>query len=131
MNKIIIDRSKWLRGGSGVLSNIDGKMCCLGFALNQLCSISQDIMFNHGCPEDLTTSIKEGILENEPASFLLNELPLDTETIRGERTMLLDSWECSRLMSINDDLGLEDSEREKQISAIFKKYDTEVEFTNE
>lgn len=51
--KLIIDRSKWLRGtGDGTLLDHEGKMCCLGF-FARACGYNDDQIVAHADPTQM------------------------------------------------------------------------------
>lgn len=60
MKKFTVRRSKWLRGeDAGSLLNDAGKMCCLGFAVNQICRVPKKKLLNYCTPSSVLGSEKE------------------------------------------------------------------------
>ena len=63
MKELVIDRKKWVRGGSGgkygdsELLNDLGRMCCLGFYCKSFYEFSDDAMLNVGMPVDLNSDL--------------------------------------------------------------------------
>jgi hypothetical protein len=120
MEKLVIDRSRWLRGmGFGTLlasaefkkshSNVDikvGDMCCLGFYCKQ-----------RGIPEvDL---LDRGMPRSLESSELTNSLP---------SWLLQKGFTSSRLAEANDIQRYTASEREAEIKWLFAQEGVEVEF---
>ncbi len=60
LTKLIIDRTKWLRGGveTSLYETLDKAKCCLGF-LGQACGIPLSEMKDNGIPADIHRSIKK------------------------------------------------------------------------
>lgn len=115
--KLIIDRTKWLRGeGEGksfLFRPEDEKMCCLGF-YGLACGLSQEELSgikNPGAP---------GIIEKFP-DWLIQLKP-------ARRWFDQVSEACGSLIIINDKEGIFEKDREKQIQVIFAKNGVEVEF---
>ena len=118
MEKLVIDRTKWLRGeGKGQLlvppfsqegfpEPNGGKMCCLGFECIRLGVSPQKIM-GAGMPNIFTD--REGLSE------WLFEVG-DSDVNNAART--------------NDNVLLTEPEREQRISEIFALHGVEVEFVN-
>jgi hypothetical protein len=111
MEKLVIDRTKWLRGeGVGCLLDPEReKMCCLGFEMLRL-GYGTEQIHNVGMP----ISVSYG-----PA----NNTWLVESGCRG-------AADVSRLSQINDNTGLPAVERETKIAEIFARHNIEVEFIN-
>lgn len=96
--EVVIDRTKWYRGRGSPDSKLmrmdDGKMCCLGFACLKL-----------GATEDQIT----GEEYPEGTDILLRGL-----TIK-EKGKLKNTIFSQQAAHVNDDQGLGDSNREKQL----------------
>lgn len=73
--KLVIDRSKWLRGEgsskSSLLRTSDGKMCCLGF-LGLACGIAPDRLKGNSNPHDVTGRWPSWLLHHEVCYSLMN-----------------------------------------------------------
>jgi len=107
---MVIERSKWLRGGAGVVSMLlspkSGRMCCLGFyAL--ACGYGR---------EDIANVVSPMRLKN-PLMF--------SSTIATERG---NSDQCNKLMNVNDEEMLEEPQREQQLTTLFKEINVNVMF---
>lgn len=109
MLKLVIKRSKWLRGDdseSYLLRESDNKMCCLGF-LARKCGLAPKEIRGHMTPEDTySTKFPTSIVDKSTAN---------TRT-------------CGTLMTINDDPDLTDAERERKLTALFKRIKIGVRF---
>lgn len=128
MEKLIIDRQRWLRGEgpskSCLLRAEDGKMCCLGFDLLRRGFTAEQIT-NVAGPESL------GV-----------EVPGLTHSFSVEG--IIRTQTCEELMAFNDAAakGMEDevegheeivadeAEREAKIVALYAGIGVEVEFVN-
>jgi hypothetical protein len=115
--KLVIDRSKWLRGegsdDSYLLRNEDGKLCCLGFYA-QACGLETEAITNVATPAQVP---KYANIWGDGACWLFDESNVSST--------------CNDLMMINDEkLPFFDSEkeREEQVAAIFAKHGVQVEF---
>ena len=106
--KLIIDRAKWLRGDerSCLLRVEDRKMCCLGF-LGLACGAVEDEIT--ACPS--------------PSSAV--QVPWPSGLIVRKRN----TPACSSLMLVNDDPTLSDTDREAELTRLFRQLNIEVEFT--
>jgi hypothetical protein len=136
MKTLTIDRSKWRTGGdfdpssprdshpkvkthghTALISKKTGYMCCLGFYCKDISGISSDVLLGHGTPNDIGETYYEKISEllylNEENGFYDNNIFTD------------------EAISINDNPGISDEEREEKIKEHFKKIDVNVEFINE
>lgn len=116
--KLIIDRQKWLRGegsaASSLLRAADQKQCCIGIYLEQ-------------------TGINRAMLNGRKAfkSYVsskyghVNVLPTTSET-----GWLHDNEIVVPLYQINDNVNLNDAEREAELTTRFAAQGVEVEFIN-
>lgn len=114
MKKLVIDRSKWLRGESpSYLLTNDGSMCCLGFWCKSQ-GIEDDAIIHRGLPTAISPRdlIKAGVTDMEP--FLGVNRP----------------WMWDMFASINDDTSINDSERETKLEKLFNNIGYTVEFIN-
>lgn len=112
---LVIDRTKWLRGGkedSLLLSADSGKMCCLGFLARQ-CGYSAKDIRGFATPSSMgkTSKLIPGLVKTEWGG--VHNTPL-----------------CYRLIDINDNLKLSDSQREKRLTRWFKHLKVDVSFVD-
>lgn len=118
MEKLIIDRKKWLRGtriGSKLLKKTTRKMCCLGFFVRQ-CGFKIKDIENITSPEIVVAHNKQ--------------ISPDNLIYRLLRDGRLDSDITYELMRINDSNKISEEVREKELTRLFKKIKFEVEFIN-
>ena len=114
--KVVVERSKWLRGDSGfsMLRDEDGRMCCLGFAMR---------------------------VEGFTGAQLLDRVTpqgvaLSRQQWRGSRLTRLtyddDDWSNTNwahaAMTLNDTLGLNDAEREERLLKHCEREDSPFQF---
>lgn len=115
--KLVIDRSKWLRGegskSSFLLRFGDQKMCCLGFYL-KACGLEDADILQTAAPHNL------GVLNKSPDWLL--------KPAKSSMSYPQPSTDCGKLMEINDQSDIADDAKEKEIKAVFAKHDVEVEF---
>lgn len=111
--KLVIDRSRWLRGeGHGesyLVRSCDGKMCCLGFyAL--ACGDDPEVLRNERSPAEVwdKTRIPGWLIDGA-----------------GNNTEIADA-----LMKINDSETMPAVEREGKIWEIFANHGVSVEFVD-
>lgn len=115
--KLIIDRSRWLRGNaenSSLLDPSSGHMCCLGF-LAKACGASDEVIEEAPGPAEVPTDVKwpVGLVYQNPA--VDEKLWWNTEVGK-------------KLMNVNDDEGLNEMIREEKITNLFFSIGIEVEF---
>lgn len=136
MLKITVDRTRWLRGGNnGVLLDIDTKlMCCLGFVCKTV-GLEDVTIEGKAHPQELYYNYLDGIY-SDPApdkdyNAYMREL---LEKRLGNEVILLVGKEnsdyCARMIVINDDRLIKDSEREAQLIEEGKKANIEFSFIN-
>ena len=116
-----IQRETWLRGegidDSYLLRKSDKKMCCLGQILEQ-CGIPKSRLKGMKSPMNIKyKKIKKG------TEFLL-ENGFD---IHGRPT-LIDSILNIEAMDINDDTGIDDGKREKELRGLFAAHKINLKF---
>lgn len=114
--KLVIDRSKWIRGQGDMVSALltsEGKMCCLGFFAKE-CGLTDNQIHCKPAPANVGKIDKEIWDKN----MLRNDLPYDTAH----------SPVAMELMTINDSKSLPETEREKDIAKLFATFGVEVEF---
>lgn len=114
--KFTVKRSEWLRGegneNSYLLRNEDNKMCCLGFYSLQ-CEIKKESISGTKCPRGLHNDL--GALEFDKYPEWMKDLH---------------SQDLGFIMIINDQIDLTDSEREPQLTEIFKRNGDEITFVD-
>lgn len=125
--KFTVDRTKWYRGQSSYGSRLrlhNGKMCCLGFACNQL-----------GVPEERMNEI------TNPGALVSRKLcslnPLISNLKDIITSVFLDNsggnphqdWVVQAIKD-NDNPGIDDQEREKRLTALFSNAGHKIEFIN-
>ena len=121
--KIRIKRSKWLRGDPSdhfkddqksyittYMCDRDGRMCCLGFAANQISGIAK----------------KEMVELSEPADVYIRQSFL-TNTIDG---VAFNSRLAVLAIEINDAQNITEEQRETELTKLFKKNGIELEFVD-
>jgi hypothetical protein len=123
--KLVIDRSRWLRGKTGGYLLDKGRMCCLGF---------HALAVRYADPEDIDGLIMPSSLRNfdvMPSGWLFaralcGEVQVDGTTMSGNGEGVL--------AGINDAEQVDDETREPWIRAGFIALSggeiTEVEFTD-
>jgi hypothetical protein len=123
MEEFVIDRSKWLCGegaeDSALLRDSDGKMCCIG----QYC---------------LLKGLKEHQIDNvQTAETLVNSKKAKVDEVPRwllEASDRTPQWKPSKLatkmMRVNDDEHIMDSEREAKLIKLFAIADIHVTFVN-
>lgn len=119
--KLVIDKSKWLRGEGYHLSKLhrphDGRMCCLGFLGTQL-GIEQADLSDYGSPAYC------------PAQGAFPEWLFRADPSRSGGRPVTNSELACKLMSTNDDETLTDGMREDDIAWLLATVGVEVEFVD-
>lgn len=106
MKKFTVRRSKWYRGDSGaLLLTNNGQMCCLGFAVNQICRVTKKDLLN----------------EARPSNVLFRDTPFTHS--EGQDRLFIE-----KVIDINDCEDISDSVREKRLTKIFKENGIKVTF---
>lgn len=119
--KLVIDRTKWARGGgedeaSFLLRTEDNKMCCLGFyCLAQ--GVSQSVIANVFSP---------GAVCVDDSDFFENLKKLVRIKTDGPHNNDI----CNKMMEVNDVSSFGDDVRETKLTKLFEKIDIDVEFVN-
>jgi hypothetical protein len=130
MKKVKINRATWAcgkrlskgenRDEANLLFNPTTKgMCCLGFATNQLCKLSEDDLDGKAFPRYFTW-YREYNISPQKLCDMFGIANFD----------ILREFE-GEAVRINDDSKLSTARREKQILKLFKKYNIDVEFYGE
>ena len=116
MKTLKIDRAKWRNGtngkGNSRLLNEDGFMCCLGFAC-KADGLDDSNIFNKWYPDclDYTPLLNPENVLFTPGNFEEGNLNLRPQ-----------------LITTNDSINLENSERETRLKELFKKLDIDLVF---
>jgi len=144
-----IDRTKWVRGdigGTSLLLNDRGNMCCLGH-YSKACGIAEnDLRGNCGPSDALLSNI---LNENQLGkAWLANYRQSNIEIIDWKsklfnifrRNVHNDDYPfnfdadntaiCETLMHLNDDRNITEAEREEYIKKEFAKIGVKVKFIN-
>lgn len=62
MKKVTVNRSRWLFGGTpgiSVLRDEEGRSCCLGFAMAQVCGLRYGRLEELSAPSDVAYTLKK------------------------------------------------------------------------
>lgn len=117
--KVTVDRRRWLRGEGSVASSLfddyNKKMCCLGFA-TRACGCSIDKIRGQASPACVVighTNTKESL-----ARFL------------AAKSEVKNSGATGRMITINDDIKINDAEREDRLKKWGKKLNIQFTFVN-
>jgi hypothetical protein len=116
MKTLKIDRARWRNGDNGTgksrLLNKDGFMCCLGFAC-KADGLEDHVIYEKWYPDDLMhpSLLDNGNILFTPKNFKDGSLNLRTQ-----------------LITTNDSINLENSERETRLKELFKKLDIDLVF---
>lgn len=125
MKTLTIDRKTWARGGRGgqsALLNADGNMCCLGF-LGKACG-AQDSKLDVAMPSDTGVTDARVTYWSNLANILW-----PTELFEHHDSGHFVSSDLERHISdINDDVTIDDAERESKLRPLFKKIGYRLEF---
>jgi hypothetical protein len=109
--EFVVQRSKWLRGRKegAVLLDESGRMCCLGFVSEQ-CGVPTAALLGTGVPNRLPDTSGRPLL-----GLLLRYWTKHTSL-------------AVRAVEWNDALGITDTERESQLSALFAQHGYTLRF---
>lgn len=95
----VIDRRTWLRGGvPSAMLHDDGGKCCLGF-FGESCGYTKLSLYDRLRPADVTADVRDDF------GWLVDNLQ--------------NSEAAKKLMDINDDKRITDTDREAQLTEIF------------
>lgn len=115
MMKLVIDRSRWLRGEgssrSRLLRSSDGKMCCVGF-FALACGLTPADILDRSTP----------FAQPSSGSAVLDEKFIDPDN------PLRHVNEVSSLYATNDSMHITDASREHGIRGSFRRLGVEVTF---
>lgn len=127
MEKLVIDRSKWIRGIEDKAKLLDekGNMCCLGFECIRQ-GFPSRVLLDELTPEDAANNDKR-----EVANLALITLDVTGAPLTGDDWRAHDTGMASRLMGINDDTFMSDAQREEAIQKEFAEVGVQVEFVGE
>lgn len=113
--KIIVNRSKWLRGEGADASELyrssDQKMCCLGFA-GITCGYALDELEDNGTPAAV----------DNPGKWPGNFFDAQRSTIKTNSDFI------NNAMLTNDNKALTDTDREADLIKIFAAHEHEIVF---
>ncbi len=117
MRKVVIDRTKWLRGDTGeketcLWSTDYNAGCCLGHVAKQITKLSEGKLDYMSMPQHV---------------YKTNSL---LTTFNKEFGVVMDSEFAIKAASINDDEGIAEWLRERKLKALFKKNGIELSFKN-
>ena len=124
--KFIVDRQTWMRGRStwdgdsceSMLHNWQGRRCCLGFYLKAV-GFTDDEM-RCGLPHELVVDPEDADLMPD---WLVDVDPADMGAT--------DTYDCDRIVEVNDSRTLTDTEREAALKNLFAAQGIEVVFTDD
>lgn len=140
MKKVVVDRSKWLRGegalNSFLLRESDGKMCCLGFVLKQAYDKTDEDLCQFKAPSCTRKSQADGTRVVEISQRPGRGTPLlspegDEEVESISKAMEINDIDLRKIdFSLAGGLCLMDSEetREKRLIELLGNVGIELEF---
>lgn len=117
VKSFVVDCKTWYRGrgsNSSCMLNTNGKSCCLGFYARQ-CGVENKLMRKKATPLDVVRNTRD------------IQVQWDTKLIKHNKNSIT----CERLMETNDSRDLTEPEREKKLTALFKKNGIKVKFVGE
>ena len=127
--KVVIDRTKWRRGGDRhelvkeggktQLLNDKGMMCCLGFVSKACGHTDKDILYVGG---------PGGI--REKSENLISYLLRYRSGYPKQPYNLVENKLTDQAIAINDKFDLPQKEREDRLSQLFAKHRIQLEFVN-
>lgn len=127
MEKLVIDRAKWYRGhnsGSKLLRKDDDCMCCLGFDLLRRGFTTEEI-FDVPVPENVTSpdadNFQEQLAKLDGLVYLEEDCGCDGPHISPTDIN-------AALVSVNDDICLDEPTREAKLTELFAQIGIAVEF---
>lgn len=113
---VIIERSKWYRGHGGcnsaLVEKASGCKCCLGF-VGLACGYTEAKMSGLASPE--------GCLVKSDPRPAWPKWMLELYARTDGYVAYVDTADTEAAMQINDDMVIGDAEREKKLTALFKK----------
>lgn len=114
---VIIDRKSWKRGvNNNVFLRDDfGMQCCLGFAMKQICGLSNEDINGVANPEELELHLQK----NSPFIFYDRKISTYCNT-----KLTIDAIE------INDNTSLDEDYREQLLTELFTKNEIDITFEN-
>ena len=132
VKSFVVDRETWYRGkgaGKSCLLNTNGKLCCLGFYARS-CGVEDRLMRNIGDPNNLVE-----MLDGEKTIFDIKVNHVNRKANVLWETKLVHNKKnsdiCNKLMTVNDSETFDTFEREKKLTALFKKIGIKVKFVGE
>jgi len=116
LKSLIIDRRRWLRGGTGALQDESGMRCCLGFASLKLGAKEKDII-GILLPERLDSGFRKRCRTNNNWLIGIVNGQYNNSIVAGASI-------------INDDKSISDFEREIYLKEIFASRGCKLIFRN-
>jgi hypothetical protein len=130
--KLVIDRSKWLRGEGGKDTSLyrpkDGKMCCLGFYCRSL-GFGAAEMADEADPYSLFLRTIADVGNTDALTEWLVEVE-HIEEDGADEDLVCNSPHTDALIEVNDATEFTDGMREAFIKETFAKHGVEVEFVD-
>lgn len=111
--KFTVDRATWYRGKGNVKSSLltdSGERCCLGF-FAKACGLSDDVTLGVGMPANIRVT-----------------LPKEMTWLRHSNYANFSSDLACDIASTNDCQNIDDEQREKELTELFKKANHEIVF---
>lgn len=120
--KFTVKRSTWWRGkgsGTSYLLREDGNMCCLGFRALASGLKPRDI-FNRAMPATALRALLGGVPPEwmNLVKFLTNDV------------VAIDTDACQDIALVNDERGMSDFDRERELTRMFAAVGDEVDFVD-
>lgn len=138
MKKVVVDRSKWLRGEGAVnsflLRESDGKMCCLGFVLKQAYDKTDEDLLQFKAPSCTRKSQADGTRVGKSVQHPGYGTPLLSSEGYEETAAISNAMEVNDLrekdFSVASGQFFVDSEesRERRLIELLATVDIELEF---
>lgn len=129
--KFTIDRERWCRGESdpSLLRERDGKMCCLGFFL-LACGVAPERIKGNGEPQDAFSGLAE--IPPTAAPLIQADWGYDPEECPADENSVgtIPSPVACDLMTVNDDMKVNERDREERIATYFAKIGVDVAFVD-
>lgn len=117
LRRVRINRKNWANGGSTdqkAMCNEHGRMCCLGFAMNQITRATKARMIGCNYPADVNYERPTFLTQNE-----------DGYSCYDNNSFAMEAAD------INDDNSLSNEQRESKLIKLFGKNGIILEFTGE
>lgn len=122
--KFVVKRSEWYRGKgwsySALFRRSDGKKCCLGFCAIQLCEATEKQIEGLGSPHSTVNRCNDPL--TWPAGFIVGAGTYDNPLFKTNSALV-----CN-IISVNDDLYIDEPQRESELTKLFAQLNIDVEF---